>query len=176
MTSPDSAGGLDAAADSLTRFAEGPATDAAETVGAAFALTADRIASELGRAARSGELSISRMAAAILSDLSRLAIERAVTGPLSAALGGLFSGGRLFGARADGGPVAAGGAYLVGERGPELFRPGVAGAIGPVGGAGSGVTVNIHLSEGADLETVRRSSGQVAAALARAVAGARRGI
>ena len=175
MTSPDASGGLDAAANALTSFAQGPATDAADAVGDAFSRTADRIASELGRAARSGELSISRMAAAIISDLSRLAIEKAVTGPLSAALGGLLSGGKLFGARADGGPVAAGGAYLVGERGPELFRPGASGAIGPVGG-GAGVTVNIHLGEGADLETVRRSSGQVAAALARAVAGARRGI
>lgn len=174
MTSPDGPGGLDAASNALTSFAQGPATDAAEAVGDAFARTADRIAAELGRAARSGELSMNRMAAAIISDLSRLAIEKAVTGPLSAALGGILSGGKLFGARADGGPVAAGGAYLVGERGPELFRPGVSGAVGPV--AGGGVTVNIHLAEGADLDTVRRSSGQVAAALARAVGGARRGI
>lgn len=174
MTSPDGAGGLDAAANALTGFAQGAATDAAEAVGDAFARTADRIAAELGRAARSGELSVSRMAAAIISDLSRIAVEKAVTGPLTAALGGLVGGARLFGARADGGPVASGGAYLVGERGPELFRPGVAGAVGPVGAGG--VTINIHLGEGADLETVRRSSGQVAAALARAVAGARRGV
>lgn len=35
------------------------------------------------------------------------------------------------GARATGGPVRAGGTYLVGERGPELFSPGKSGAISP---------------------------------------------
>lgn len=41
-------------------------------------------------------------------------------------LGSLFGG-----ARADGGPVSAGKAYLVGEEGPELFRPRGAGQIVP---------------------------------------------
>lgn len=41
---------------------------------------------------------------------------------------------RLFGFRADGGPVTAGGAYFVGERGPELFRPAVSGRIESVPG------------------------------------------
>lgn len=35
----------------------------------------------------------------------------------------------LFGARAEGGPVQGGTAYLVGEKGPELFVPSVSGAI-----------------------------------------------
>ncbi len=35
------------------------------------------------------------------------------------------------GARAGGGPVSAGSAYLVGERGPELFLPGTSGSIIP---------------------------------------------
>lgn len=51
------------------------------------------------------------------------------------------------GARADGGPVSSGSAYLVGERGPELFVPGASGHIIPNGGPGAlvggGVTVNI---------------------------------
>lgn len=33
--------------------------------------------------------------------------------------------------KADGGPVQGGTAYIVGERGPELFVPGVSGAIVP---------------------------------------------
>jgi hypothetical protein len=37
----------------------------------------------------------------------------------------------MFGARADGGPVQGGAAYIVGERGPELFMPGVSGTIIP---------------------------------------------
>lgn len=40
-----------------------------------------------------------------------------------------FFGGLLGGARANGGPVAAGTSYLVGERGPELFTPNTGGQI-----------------------------------------------
>jgi TP901 family phage tail tape measure protein len=48
-------------------------------------------------------------------------------------IGGSDKGG-VDGARAGGGPVRAGGTYLVGERGPELFTPGRSGAISPYGG------------------------------------------
>ena len=51
------------------------------------------------------------------------------------------------GARASGGPVNAGRAYLVGERGPELFVPGASGGIVPNGAMGGGMvyapTINI---------------------------------
>jgi TP901 family phage tail tape measure protein len=50
----------------------------------------------------------------------------------------------LDGARAFGGPVAAGGAYLVGERGPEVFRPSQDGQIDPSGAMpAGGPTFNI---------------------------------
>lgn len=42
------------------------------------------------------------------------------------------------GARADGGPVASGKTYLVGERGPEMFTPRTAGAIVPNHALGGG--------------------------------------
>lgn len=45
--------------------------------------------------------------------------------------GGFNVAGLFGGARAAGGPVSGGKAYLVGERGPELFRPSSAGAIVP---------------------------------------------
>lgn len=44
---------------------------------------------------------------------------------------GLVGGDGVDGARASGGPVRAGGTYLVGERGPELFRPRQSGFIEP---------------------------------------------
>ena len=53
--------------------------------------------------------------------------------------GGLIPGG---GRRAAGGPVSAGSAYLVGERGPEMFVPKTSGTIVP--GAGGGVVVNVY--------------------------------
>ena len=53
-------------------------------------------------------------------------------------------GTALFGgARADGGPVSPGKAYLVGERGPELFMPNTAGQIQPNGAGGNVRIVNV---------------------------------
>ena len=59
---------------------------------------------------------------------------------------------RFAGARALGGPVAPGGSYLVGERGPELFTPGASGMITPNGAMGGNtITVNVN---GADPNAV----------------------
>ena len=85
---------------------------------------------------------------------------------IARAAGSVFSG-----ARAEGGPVLAGGAYLVGERGPEVFRPSASGAVEPA--PTQGVTVNVRVDGGA--EGLLRSEAQIAQALARAVLlGARR--
>ena len=57
-------------------------------------------------------------------------------------------GSGMFGRRASGGPVMGGGSYLVGERGPELFSPGVSGTITPnhaLGGT-TNVVVNVDAS------------------------------
>jgi len=77
-------------------------------------------------------------------------------------LGGLLSG--LFGgARAGGGSVQSGRAYLVGERGPELMVPHMSGTVVPANMAsgGSGVQVVINNNAGADVSTKqsRSSSG-----------------
>jgi phage-related minor tail protein len=48
------------------------------------------------------------------------------------------------GARANGGPVSAGRAYLVGERGPEIVMPASAGTVVPNHALGGmAVTVNV---------------------------------
>jgi len=54
----------------------------------------------------------------------------------------LSDGGGLDGARAAGGPVRAGGSYLVGEEGPEIFTPSQSGAITP-NGAGGAVSISV---------------------------------
>lgn len=52
------------------------------------------------------------------------------------------------GYRADGGPVDAGKAYVVGERGPERFVPSTNGTILPNGsGSGAPITINIHVTQ-----------------------------
>lgn len=68
---------------------------------------------------------------ALFRDISRTLLRSAFGGEgfFSALFSG-FSGG---GARAEGGPVAPGERYLVGERGPELFVPRQAGQIIPNG-------------------------------------------
>ena len=53
----------------------------------------------------------------------------------------------LAGARANGGPVANGSSYLVGEKGPEIFTPQQSGTITPnhkMGGGGGGVVTIIQ--------------------------------
>lgn len=93
------------------------------------------------------------MAKSIIEDLIRLQIQRSITGPLSGALGNLFSGGK-----AIGGPVQANRGYLVGERGPEMFVPNSSGTIVPnkkmAGGGEVVVNQNINISTGVS-QTVR---------------------
>ncbi len=67
--------------------------------------------------------------------------------------------------------MLGGAAYLVGERGPEVFRPHGSGVI--ESGGGGGITVNVGVDGGAP--ALLRSEAQIAQMLARAAAlGARR--
>ncbi|MBB5684289.1 phage tail tape measure protein [Sphingobium boeckii] len=75
----------------------------------------------------------------IIGEFARLAVQKAFLMLFSS--GGTAGGGSIFssigsalgsifgGKREGGGPVDRGKAYLVGERGPELFSPGISGAI-----------------------------------------------
>lgn len=85
-------------------------------------------------------------------DIARMIIRESVTAPLGKAIGGALGGifGGIFGgARAEGGPVSGGSAYLVGERGPELFVPGMSGGIVPnhaIAGTSGDTIVNVNFS------------------------------
>jgi len=71
-----------------------------------------------------------------------IALDKAISGIGNSLSGGKgFSGflGGLFGKRASGGPVAAGGAYLVGERGPEILQ---------MGSKGGNIIPNSQLGKG----------------------------
>lgn len=83
------------------------------------------------------------MVTGILSELLRLAIQRAITVPLMNSIMSAFGGGGpLVPGLATGGPVAAGRPYLVGEKGPELFVPSTAGQVVPNGAFGGQQVVN----------------------------------
>lgn len=79
--------------------------------------------------------------------------------------------------RATGGPVSAGRAYWVGERGPELFVPPGGGRIEANGGGGGGRNVNVAIAISTptpgDPQLLQKSSRQIAKAV-RAAIGDRR--
>lgn len=149
-----------------------PAERAASSIEDAFGRAGESLTRSLARAAADGEVTLAELARAVLGafNASSGAASGGGSGGLSDAISqavqAIFSG-----SRADGGPVAGGGAYLVGERGPEVFRPSGAGVIEPAGGAG--VTVNLRVDGGAP--GLLRSEAQIAQMLARAVSlGARK--
>lgn len=73
----------------------------------------------------------------LITSLSRLNVVSAAKNAVSSMLG-------FGGARAEGGPVSSNTAYLVGERGPELFVPSAGGSITPnhaLGGSNISITI-----------------------------------
>lgn len=145
---------------------EAPAKEAADAIDTAFARAGESMARSLGRAAADGKVSLKELVSAIVS-----AVEAAAggTGGLGDALARVlssgFSGG-FGGARADGGFVAPGAAYVVGERGPEVFRPATAGV---VESAAPAPAVNVTVVVPGGAAALVRSEAQVASMLARAV-------
>jgi hypothetical protein len=157
---------LGAASAALHDFAQGAAQRAGDDIGASFERAGQRISRAMGAAAAGGEAAFKRMAKVVLEELAKITIQQVF------ATGG--SKPAFFGGKAAGGAVNVGGAYLVGERGPEMFVPRQAGAIAQPG-AGA-VSVHFHLGAGADANAVTRHQGQIAAAIARAVAYGRRNL
>jgi hypothetical protein len=105
---------------------------------------------------------------AIIQDMIRLAIQKTIVNSLTGGFGSMF--GSLFGGgRALGGPVKAGTSYLVGEKGPELFTPGMSGNITPNGaGGGNSVVVNVNVEGGTRVQD-DRGAGALGSAIAAAV-------
>lgn len=167
------ASGLAEASAEINRVARDEIAPAAALIEDVFATAARAIERDLARAARSGSLSLKSLANSIINDLKRAFVDAAVRRPLenllTSALSAPFAGGR-----AGGGFVAPGGRFLVGERGPELFRPSVSGRIEPAGARA--LTVNISLPGVSSPEGFRRSETQIAAALSRALARGQRNL
>lgn len=98
--------------------------------------------------------------ASMLKEMARLQFQAQVLAPLFGASYGGQGGGvvgnalsSIFGGfRAAGGPVTAGKAYVVGERGPEIFSPGMSGEIIPSGRMSSGTPSNMHVTVGISVD------------------------
>jgi phage-related minor tail protein len=166
---------------------EGPLGQGVERAGAL-------IESTLLRAVRTGKLGFEDLKRVALSVLAEIASSQ-----IRAGLGSLFGGGEGGGGggqskggallnagtqilqsllgqpgRATGGPVSPGRAYVVGERGPELFVPTSSGAIATGAGSGGGrdvrVSISVNAPAGSAPEALSRSSRQIARAVRGALA------
>ncbi|MEM5325169.1 phage tail tape measure protein [Paraburkholderia sp. JHI2823] len=127
-----------------------------------------------------GKFNFSSFATSVIADIARIQARAAISGLLGTAISAL---GSMFGntgatitanvqgtgldgligstggwgtvpARAAGGPVDGGSAYLIGEKGPELFVPGASGAVVPnhalssIAGSGGGTSNQFNITLG----------------------------
>lgn len=164
---------------------EGPLVAGADRAGRA-------VEAALARAIRTGKLGFDDLRGVALSALAEIAraavsagigsLGRQIGGEDAGQAGGGAGGGLLSGllgvlglpGRATGGPVSPGRAYMVGERGPEVFVPTSSGRV-RADGAGTGgarevrVAITVNAPAGAAAGTMARSSRQVARAVRRAL-------
>ncbi|MES3095720.1 tail tape measure protein [Sphingomonas aerolata] len=145
-----------------------------------------RLETALLRAVKTGTFGFEELKGVALSALDAIA-----GAALKAGMGSLFGGSGLLGnggglgealaglvgglpGRATGGPVSPGRAYVVGERGPELFVPSSSGRV-EVGGGSAGVrevrvAITVNAAAGAAPGVLAQSGRQVARAVRAALA------
>ena len=140
------------------------------------------IENALGRAIRTGKFGfedLKRVALSVLAEIANSAVRSALGGGDSGGGGqgggllalGLSALGSIFGGapgRATGGPVSPGRAYMVGERGPELFVPTSSGAVVAPSQSGARdvrISIAVNAPAGSAPEVLARSSRQVARAV-----------
>jgi phage-related minor tail protein len=133
----------------------------------------------LGRAIRTGKFGfedLKRVALSVLAEIANAAVRSALGGDQGGGSGGglASAGASILGAllglpgRATGGPVSPGRAYMVGERGPELFVPTSSGTVvAPTQSGARDVRISIAVNApaGTAPEALARSSRQVARAV-----------
>jgi hypothetical protein len=171
--------------DALRGLLDGPLADGFDRVG-------DHLQGALSRAIRRGSLDfddLRSVALGVVNDIASAAIQ--------SGLGQLFGGGANSGlvglgtsivsallglpGRATGGPVTGGRAFVVGERGPEIFVPTSSGRIETLGqGPGQAapvmrVTINVSDNgNGSAPQQLQRSGRQIARLMQAAVTGGAR--
>lgn len=138
---------LDKAKVEMDQFAIEAARNIQDTLGQGLYDILDGNFSDIGKSF--GNMIKRMVAEAMAADLGRFLLgDFGKTGSVGGILGGIF--GLFGGARAGGGPVWPGSAFLVGEKGPELFVPSGAGHIVP-NGAGGGIVIHQSISVGRDV-------------------------
>lgn len=166
--------GLSRDVEAMRAGLEGPLGDGAERAGR-------RIEQGLSRAVRTGRFEfedLRRIALSVLDEIAAGALRSAIGSGGRGGAGGLASlGASLLTSalglpgRATGGPVGPGRAYMVGERGPEMFVPTSSGQVFANGGGRRDVRVSIAVN-GRGGESEPRLLARSARQVARAVRGA----
>lgn len=159
---------------------EGPLVAGAERAGSA-------IERGLLRAVRTGKFGfedLKRTVLAVMAEIAAAALRSGIGAIMGRGAqdggGGLLGlGTSLLGSvlglpgRATGGPVSPGRAFLVGERGPEVFVPTSSGMVQPVAGGGARdvrVSIQVNAPAGENGRLLSRSARQVARAVRSALA------
>jgi phage-related minor tail protein len=158
----------------------GPLAEGAELAGRA-------LESALARAVRTGKFGfedLKRVALSVMAEIAASAVRAGIGAAVGGGGGGAGQGlaqaaaqilGAVLGApgRATGGPVAPGRAYVVGERGPELFVPTSSGRVETGRGGGARevrMSITISAPAGAEPRMLERSGRQIARAVKQTLA------
>jgi phage-related minor tail protein len=151
----------------VNSFAADTVGGAARTMSDSFSSASRSLTSGILKATETGKLSVRDMVDSIVRDLARVAIKDFVVAPIeNAAKSIVGSIASSIGGLAVGGPVAPGTAYVVGERGPELFVP--SGNIVPnTAPARPQIVLNVQAR---DAQSFIKSESQIAAMMMRALA------
>ena len=108
------------------------------SVAEAFANMANRISDAL----------LDMAASMIATGLQRMflsAFSNNLLGDLGVNKGDRMAGSRYGGKRAEGGSVSGGKSYIVGEKGPEVFTPGISGGITPNHALGGSTNISVNI-------------------------------
>ena len=111
-----------------------------------------------------GTKTLGDVARSVFTQISRTLLQSNV----NSFLGGLPGIGKFF--KAEGGPVKRGGSFIVGERGPELFTPGVSGMITPNHALGGSTTVVVNVdASGSSVEGDEQQGRELGLVLSAAI-------
>ena len=147
--------------------------DAANETVDAFTQLRDTIAQDIGNGLKdliTGAKSLNEVLSNILANMANQFLNLGIFGNFAGTFKpgeGLL--GRIF-PKADGGPVKAGGKYVVGERGPELFSPTRSGMITPNHALGGTTSVNVNVdASGSSVEGDANQAEQLGSAISEAI-------
>jgi hypothetical protein len=141
---------------------EEPMDKFSQTAAAMWENIADRTSAALSDMLLDADAKFSDFAGGIARMIADVALRMAIINPIINGVFGLSGTNALasvWGARASGGPMSAGGSYLVGENGPELVTPTANSMVTPnhaISGMGGSTTVINADLRGASVEAVMR--------------------